>query len=116
MQIRSALWNPCLFLHVLSVQAAWVRKYFCAGSQPIDPAEKAFRVDSLHGVFDTLDGSTRLTLSILGVHNVSRFSCSDLDLSGLGHAARLNVLGHSAGHVDRVRTECPLPITDTLTP
>ncbi|PLB52229.1 hypothetical protein P170DRAFT_507076 [Aspergillus steynii IBT 23096] len=116
MQIWSALWTPYLFLHLLSVQAAWVSKFYCASSQPTDPAEKDFRVDSLHGFFDTLDSSTRLRLSILGVHNVSQFSCSDLDLAGLGDAARLHVLGHPVGHVEHVRSDCPLPITDTLTP
>ncbi|KAI9045908.1 uncharacterized protein KD926_005851 [Aspergillus affinis] len=116
MQIRSTLWNPSLFLYLLSAQAAWVRKFHCASSQPTDPAEKAFRIDSLHGSFDTVDSPTRFILSILGVHNVSKFTCNDLDLTGIGDSAQLHVLGHPVGSVEYIRSECPLPITDTLTP
>ncbi|KAK1144954.1 hypothetical protein N8T08_004669 [Aspergillus melleus] len=116
MQIRSALWSPCLLLQIYSAQAAWVRKFHCASSQSTDPAEKAFRIDSLHGSFDTVDSPTRFILSILGVHNVSRFGCSDLESAGIGDSARFHVLGHPVGSVEHVTSECPLPITDTLTP
>ncbi|KAA8646489.1 uncharacterized protein ATNIH1004_007922 [Aspergillus tanneri] len=110
------------FLHVLVCAmpippcglAAWVRKYQC-DSVSIYPHEK-FRVDSIRGTFDTSDSSTVLSLAVLGVYNTSRFACDDLNLTGLETSLRFHVLGYPVGQLESFRSECPLPITDTLTP
>ncbi|THC97519.1 hypothetical protein EYZ11_002999 [Aspergillus tanneri] len=91
------------FLHVL------------CDSVSIYPHEK-FRVDSIRGTFDTSDSSTVLSLAVLGVYNTSRFACDDLNLTGLETSLRFHVLGYPVGQLESFRSECPLPITDTLTP
>ncbi|KAF7585723.1 hypothetical protein BBP40_010240 [Aspergillus hancockii] len=110
----------CLFLsfvlHILACQAAWVRKFQCGTSRPRTLQEDLFRIDSFRGTFDTFDGSTELSLSILAVHNVSQFSCSDLDLTEFESHLRFHVLGYPVGHLQHLRSRCPLPIIDALTP
>jgi hypothetical protein len=97
-------------------QAAWVRKFRCGSSHPSAPSDSPFWIDSLHGTFDTFDASIVLSLSLLGVHNQSRFSCNDLNLTGFETDLRFHVLGLPVGQVEAFRSQCPLPITETLTP
>lgn len=97
-------------------QAAWVKKSRCGSSHPSAPSDSPFWIDSLHGTFDTFDASIVLSLSLLGVHNQSRFSCNDLNLTGFETDLRFHVLGLPVGQVDAFRSQCPLPITETLTP
>ncbi|KAE8373720.1 hypothetical protein BDV26DRAFT_284909 [Aspergillus bertholletiae] len=103
-------------VHVLGCQAAWVRKYHCDSSRSSIPGESPFWIDSLRGSFDTFDGLTLLSLSILGVHNESQFTCNDLNLTGLDTELRFHVLGFPVGKVEHYQSQCPLPITEALTP
>ncbi|KAB8262961.1 hypothetical protein BDV32DRAFT_136365 [Aspergillus pseudonomiae] len=105
-----------LAVYVLSCQAAWVRKYHCDSSRSSVSGESPFWIDSLRGSFDTFDGSTLLSLSILGVHNESQFTCNDLNLTGLDTESRFNVLGFPVGKVENFESQCPLTITEALTP
>ncbi|KAF5131061.1 hypothetical protein E5D57_007410 [Metarhizium anisopliae] len=99
------------------VRDAWVRKYPCGPLRPDFPApDTPFWIDSLRGRLETLDGSTQLSLSILGVHNTSTFSCLDLDVARFEEALGLEVLGYPVGRVGRFGLTCPLPIDDALTP
>ncbi|KAL4924716.1 uncharacterized protein BDV17DRAFT_300878 [Aspergillus undulatus] len=93
-------------LYILACQGAWVRNFPC-GSQSgfLQVPDTPFRIDSFHGGLNTFDGSTTLSLSILGVHNESQFMCDYLDLT--------NFKDHFLKHF---KSRCPLPITDALTP
>ncbi|KAG8422954.1 hypothetical protein J3459_009873 [Metarhizium acridum] len=99
------------------VRDAWVRKYPCAPLRPDLPApDKPFWIDSLRGKLETVDGSTQLSLSILGVHNTSMFGCLDLDVARFEKALGLEVLGYPVGRLGQFGVTCPLPIDDSLTP
>lgn len=119
MQPRGIAWTRLLLtlaVYVLGCQAAWVRKYHCDSSRSSVPGESPFWIDSFRGSFDTFDGSTSLSLSILGVHNESQFTCGDLNLTGLDTALRFHVLGFPVGKVEHYESQCPLPPTDPLIP
>ncbi|KAE8391728.1 hypothetical protein BDV23DRAFT_193075 [Aspergillus alliaceus] len=109
MQLRSyLLLFSCIHIHILACQAAWVRKFRCGASQAYDGP---FRIDSLRGKLN----DNVLSLAILGVHNVSQFSCDNLNVTGF-EGLRFHVLGYLVGHLVSFNHQCPLPITDTLTP
>ncbi|KAE8416280.1 hypothetical protein BDV36DRAFT_208137 [Aspergillus pseudocaelatus] len=119
MQPQGIAWTRLLLnlaVYVLGCQAAWVRKYHCDSSRSSVPGESPFWIDSLRGSFDTFDGSTSLSLSILGVHNESQFTCNDLNLTGLDTELRFHVLGFPVGKVEHYESQCPLPPTDPLIP
>ncbi|OGM44070.1 hypothetical protein ABOM_007299 [Aspergillus bombycis] len=119
MQPRWIAWSRLLLtlaVYVLGCQAAWVRKYPCDSSRSSVSGESPFWIDSLRGSFDTFDGSTSLSLSILGVHNESQFTCNDLNLTGLDTELRFHVLGFPVGKVEHFQSQCPLTITEALTP
>ncbi|KAF4760844.1 hypothetical protein HAV15_008243 [Penicillium sp. str.  len=116
MQLRpvSHIW---VFLSALIIcQAAWVRKFPCGSNEKYDSLESPFRIDSLHGTLETFDDSTVLSLSILAIHDVEYFKCSDLDLPRLEDSLGFHALGVPTGVVLNFSSNCPLPITTTLTP
>ncbi|KAJ5200303.1 TRP-like family [Penicillium cf. griseofulvum] len=103
-------------LNILVCQAAFVRKFECSSTETFNALDGPFRVESLHGTLGKIDNSTVLSLSILAIHDTARFTCSDLDLAWLEASLRFHVLGIPVGHVKNFSTNCPLPITKTLTP
>lgn len=115
MQLRSRSWMLVLIftLNILACEAGWVSKFQCDSSELRDPWDTPFRVDSLHGKFES---PTIFSLSILAIHNTTYFTCSDLDLSLLETSFRFHVLGIPVGHMESFHSKCPLPITETLTP
>jgi hypothetical protein len=105
-----------IVLHVLVCQGAWVRKFRCGSTHSSGSADSPFWIDSLRGTFDTSDASPVLSLSLLGVHNASEFTCNDLNLTDFVTHLRFHVLGLPVGQVDSFTSQCPLPITEALTP
>ena len=106
-----------LTLNILVCEAGWVSRYQCGSSELVgplgDPLDKPFRIDSLRG---SLESSPILSLSILAIHNTTEVTCSDLDLPLLESSFQFHVLGIPVGHIEGFDSECPLPITNTLTP
>jgi hypothetical protein len=118
MQLRPPSWILVFLstLNILACQAAWVSKFPCGSSDKYNPLESPFRIDSLHGTLETFDRSTVLSLSILAIHDTARFECSNLDLPGLESSLHFHALGIPIGGVMNFSNNCPLPITNTLTP
>ncbi|KAL4768025.1 hypothetical protein BDW60DRAFT_211414 [Aspergillus nidulans var. acristatus] len=103
-------------LHSRVCEGAWVRKYPCE-SAGLRPLEKPFWIDSLHGKLHASDELTSsLALSILGVYDQSKFNCSDLDLASFKRNTQLHVLSYPVGHLESFHSQCPLPVSDSLTP
>ncbi|OAA56845.1 hypothetical protein ISF_07361 [Cordyceps fumosorosea ARSEF 2679] len=101
------------------VRDAWIRKHRCDGHPwtNVTFGVTPFWVDSLRGHLDSRDdGSARLSLSMLAVHDTSMFGCDDIDLAALERSLRLQVLGKDVAQVVRFNSTCPLPITPSLTP
>ena len=115
MQRISRSWMLILIftLNILVCEAGWVSRYQCGSSELGDPLDKPFRIDSLRG---SLESSPILSLSILAIHNTTEVTCSDLDLPLLESSFQFHVLGIPVGHIEGFDSECPLPITNTLTP
>jgi hypothetical protein len=116
MQRISRSWMLILIftLNILACEAGWVSRYQCGSSElRVHPLDKPFRIDSLHG---SLESSPTLSLSILAVHNTTEVTCSDVDLPLLESSFQFHVLGIPVGHIESFKSECPLPITNTLTP
>ena len=104
-------------LHVLICQGAWIRKYPCGAWRPDFPSSRTpFWIDSIRGGLNAVGDSTELLVSILGVHNVSLFDCQDVDLVRFEDSLAFHVLGHPVGRLGEFKSQCPLPITNTLTP
>ncbi|KAL3451741.1 hypothetical protein BJX65DRAFT_268512 [Aspergillus insuetus] len=116
MKAFSSLVALGLILHAKLCHGAWVRKFPCNARRLEFWPERPFWVDSLHGEFITSGESPALSISMLGVHNTSQLNCTDIDLDGLQTDLHLHVLGHPVGELYSFHTECPLPITDDLTP
>lgn len=105
------------FLHILICQAAWVSHYPCGPYRPNFPShDTPFWITRVLGAFNTLGDVTELSLSFLAVYNISTFQCERLDLSGLEESVMFHVLGRPVGQLAHLKSECPLPITETLTP
>ncbi|KAJ5589185.1 hypothetical protein N7537_011863 [Penicillium hordei] len=115
MQLRSRSWMLVLIftLNILACEAGWVSKFQCGSSELRDPRDTPFRIDSLRGKFES---PTIFSLSILAIHNTTYFTCSNLDLPLLETSFRFHVLGIPVGQMESFHSECPLPITETLTP
>ncbi|CAG8900264.1 unnamed protein product [Penicillium egyptiacum] len=115
MRLRSRSWVLVLIftLNILACEAGWVSKFQCDSSELHEPWDTPFRIDSLRGKFES---PTIFSLSILAIHNTTHFTCSDLDLPLLETSFRFHVLGIPIGHIESFNSECPLPITETLTP
>jgi hypothetical protein len=98
----------------------WIRKYPCSrGYQGIGPIEiTPFWIDSFRGSWnmDSERNSATLEVNILAVHNASLMSCENIDVSSLRNSIDFQVLGRSVGKLENFSNNCPLPITDTLTP
>ncbi|CZR37416.1 uncharacterized protein FPRO_02324 [Fusarium proliferatum ET1] len=125
------IFRSCLLLAVLSEtlpasaeqiwqSKPWIRKYPCSrGYQGIGSIEiNPFWIDSFRGSW-TIDAESRsasLELNILAVHNASLMSCEDIDVSSLRNSIDFQVLGRSVGKLENFSNNCPLPITDSLTP
>jgi hypothetical protein len=105
-----------IVLHVLVCQGAWVRKFQCGSSYLSGPVDSYFWIDSLRGTFNTSNASPVLSLSLLGVHSASEFTCNDLNLTEFETDLQFHVLGLPVGQVDSFTSQCPLPITEALTP
>uniref|UniRef100_A0A8H7KF40 TRP C-terminal domain-containing protein n=1 Tax=Bionectria ochroleuca TaxID=29856 RepID=A0A8H7KF40_BIOOC len=124
---RSAAWRCITFL-MLSMQAspstalwqdqAWVRKYPCNQSYDgfVSLEQSPFWIDSFRGSWDTQSDSAELKLDILAVHNQSLLTCEEIDVSLFETSLNFQTLGYSVGQLRNFRSNCPLPITDTLTP
>lgn len=98
---------------------AWVRKYPCPGSAPLQIdglAAKPFRLDSFRGTWTNLGDSARLEVDMLAVNILHLVSCQDIDTLALEDSLEFESLGHPAGQLKHFRADCPLPITDDLTP
>ncbi|KAJ4086985.1 hypothetical protein NW769_013816, partial [Fusarium oxysporum] len=98
----------------------WIRKYPCSrGYQGIGSIEiNPFWIDSFRGSWniDAEKSSATLELDILAVHNASLMSCEDIDVPSLRNSIDFQVLGRLVGKLENFSSNCPLPITDTLTP
>ncbi|RBR16405.1 hypothetical protein FVER53590_27541 [Fusarium verticillioides] len=129
--ISRSIFRSCLLLALLGEtlpasaeqiweSKPWIRKYPCSrGYQGIGSIEiNPFWIDSFRGSWNT-DAESRsasLELNILAVHNASLMSCQDIDVSSLKNSIDFQVLGHSVGKLENFSSNCPLPITDALTP
>lgn len=65
---------------------------------------------------DSERNSATLEVNILAVHNASLMSCENIDVSSLRNSIDFQDLGRSVGKLENFSNNCPLPITDTLTP
>ncbi|KAJ5384703.1 hypothetical protein N7517_002614 [Penicillium concentricum] len=115
MQLRSRSWMLVLIftLNILACEAGWISKFQCGSSELRDPRDTPFRIDSLRGKFES---PTIFSLSILAIHNTTYFTCSNIDLPLRETSFRFHVLGIPVGHMESFHSQCPLPITETLTP
>jgi hypothetical protein len=97
---------------------AWVRKYPCNQSYDgfVSLEQSPFWIDSFRGSWDTQSDSAELKLDILAVHNQSLLTCEEIDVSLFETSLNFQTLGYSVGQLRNFRSNCPLPITDTLTP
>ena len=75
-----------------------------------------FRLDSFRGTWTNLGDSARLEVDMLAVNTLYLVSCEDIDTQALEDSLEFQSLGHAAGQLNHFRAECPLPITDDLTP
>lgn len=97
---------------------AWIRKYPCGPDDPEFPSldTTPFWIDSFRGVWTNHDRTSELRMGVLAVHNKTLFDCEDVDVQRLEDSLDFELLGRSVGRLEDFWVECPLPITDTLTP
>ncbi|PYI04799.1 hypothetical protein BO78DRAFT_420324 [Aspergillus sclerotiicarbonarius CBS 121057] len=90
-------------LFLLSVQAAFVRRWECSASDQTltDPV---FRQLSLDGGFKSTDNTTTLSLKLTG--EFTSHSCDTLDGSSAQMVVDARVLGRSVGHQGRTMGTC----------
>ena len=106
-----------LALFVFTCQAGWVRNFPCDRQSGLLHAPGApFWIDSFHGALPISNGPIELSLSILAVHNESRFECDALDLSEFEDRFAFQIAGMPVGRLRHFKSQCPLPMTSALIP
>jgi hypothetical protein len=110
-------------LEILSAEAlwqdkAWVRKYPCGQVSQGPPLLEStpFWIDSFRGSWDTTKDLKKLELDVLAVHNGSLISCEEIDIFSLEKALEFQVLGYSVGQLEHLSSNCPLSVTQSLSP